>query len=185
MYLYRENLSHRLNPRTIMKILPASTLLLLSLLSACRQQSGSPQTSPISSPTVAPTAVALSPKVETFTLDELFKQDEGGCGMTLWEQERDARSNKFLFAKNIKDDLALMKIDGQFIRVRRTNASGEEFYGQQTSQTLVSQDGTIQVQTDVMLGKREGELIELDSGTLQVTRNGQIVKFFVKGSAGC
>lgn len=167
-----------------MKIFPALILLLLGLLSACRQPSN-PPVSPIGSPTVTPTAAVSPPQAETFTRDELFKQDEGGCGMTLWEQQNDARSNQFLFAKNIQDDLALMKVDGQFIRLRRTNVSGEEFYGNQTSQTFVSEDGTIQVQTEVTLGERGNESVELNNGTLQVTRNGQAVKLFVKGSAGC
>ena len=169
-----------------MKLLPASFLLLL-LLSSCRQQPSSLQ-APVpstNSPTVTPTNVASPPQAETFTLDELFKQDEGGCGMTLWEQQNNARSNQFLFAKNIKDDLALMKIDGQFVRLRRSNISGEEFYGNRTSQTFISEDGTIQVQTDVTMGQRADESVELDNGTLQVTQNGQAVKFLVKGSAGC
>lgn len=167
-----------------MKIFPALILLLLGLLSACRQPSN-PPVSPIGSPTVTPTAAVSPPQAETFTRDELFKQEEGGCGLTLWEQQNNARSNQFLFAKNIQDDLALMKVDGQFIRLRRTNVSGEEFYGNRTSQTFVSADGTIQVQTEVTLGERGYESVEIDRGTLEVARDGQAVKFFVKGSAGC
>lgn len=169
-----------------MKLLPASFLLLL-LLFSCRQQSSRlPALLPDpSSPTATPTSVVSPPQAETFTLDELFKQDEGGCGMTLWEQQNNARSSQFLFAKNIKDDLALMKIDGQFVRLRRSNVSGEEFYGNRTSQTFISEDGTIQVQTDITLGQRADESVELNNGTLQVTQNRQVVKFLVKGSAGC
>jgi hypothetical protein len=61
-----------------------------------------------------------------------------------------------------------MKVNGEFVRFRRTAATGQELYGQYPSQTFVSQDGTIQLQVDVKYGE-PGEIESFAvEGTMRV-----------------
>lgn len=188
-----------------MKPLPSSllALLLVGTFSACSTQPNrvtsspvSPTISPTSSqatsptPTVSPTAELTSLKAEPYTTDELFQQGGGGCGMALWNLESDLPPKNMLFSNGIADKpndaLALMKINGKWVRLRRSDATGEDFYGQKTSQTFVSQDDTIQVQVDVNLGKPgEIESVAIDQGTLRVKQNEQVLEIPVRGGAGC
>lgn len=109
--------------------------------------------------------------------------------MTLWQAQSSSRPPGFLFfnglAQAAGDNTALMKVNGEFVQFRRTAATGEERYGQQTSQTFVSQDGTIQLQVNVKYGE-PGEIESLAvEGTMQVQHNGQTIKIPVRGDAGC
>ena len=124
-------------------------------------------------------------QVDPFTLDELFDQGGGGCGMSLL-QPNAAPGEGFLFTNGIDDSPALMKLDGQWVMLNRTAASGEEFYGQQTSQTFESEDGTVTVQIDVSLGAvGEIESVEFADVQLQVIQDTQVVDVPAVGGAGC
>lgn len=145
----------------------------------------SPSSPVMSDPTSNPTL----PVIDRFTLDELFAQDGGGCGMTLWHRDDALRSPEYLFfnglAQPSTDAVALMKLDGEFIRFRRIAASGDEFYGQQTSQTFASPDDAIKLQVDVTLGE-PGEIESVSvEGTLQLQQNGAMTEISVLGDAGC
>ncbi|MBE9109386.1 hypothetical protein IQ273_08145 [Nodosilinea sp. LEGE 07298] len=140
-----------------------------------------------SAPGTAPQAGSF--EVNSFTVDELFAQGGGGCGMTLWQQSEGSPSEGFLFFNGLAqpsgDGFTLMKINGEFVRFSRTAAAGEEFYGQQTSQTFVSQDDDIQLQVDTALGE-PGEIESVAvEGTLQLQQDGDTVEIPVQGDAGC
>jgi hypothetical protein len=177
-----------------------SALLLTATLSACTSEANQ-ATLNSSSPSLTTSASLNSPAaiasvtpestfdIELFTMDQLFNQGGGGCGMTLWKQKDGLRPPGYLFynrlAQTAGNEFTLMKIGGKFVRFRRTAATGQEFYGQQTSQTFISQDETIQLQVDVKLGQ-PGEIESfVVEGTLRAQHNGQTVKIPVRGSAGC
>ncbi|MEM8604165.1 MAG: hypothetical protein AAGF24_10065 [Cyanobacteria bacterium P01_H01_bin.121] len=123
--------------------------------------------------------------VDTFTLNELFEQEAGGCGMSLMIPNADP-GDGFLFTHGIDDAPALMKINGEWVNLQRTAASGEEFYGQQTSQTFVSDDGATTVDVNVSLGEPgEIESVSLTDAVLTVTRGEQVLELDVMGDAGC
>lgn len=136
-----------------------------------------------------PAASPTLPVIDRFTLDELFAQDGGGCGMTLWHRDDGLRSAEYLFfnglAQPSTDAVALMKLNGEFTRFRRVAALGDEFYGQQTSQTFVSPDDALQLRVDVTLGQ-PGEIESVSvEGTLQLQQNGETTEIPVLGDAGC
>ncbi|MBE9159847.1 hypothetical protein IQ265_23870 [Nodosilinea sp. LEGE 06152] len=145
--------------------------------------------SPATDTSVAPAPQTNTLEVNAFTLDELFAQDGGGCGMTLWQQSEGSPPEGFLFFNGLaqppNSSFTLMKINGEFVRFRRTAAAGEEFYGQQTSQTFVSQNDDIQLQVDTTLGQ-PGEIESVAvEGTLQLQQNGNTLAIPVQGDAGC
>jgi hypothetical protein len=173
-----------------MKRLPSLLLVLIMLPMglACTpvgDQSHTPSSPVMSDPIADPTL----PVIERFTLDELFAQDGGGCGMTLWHQDDSLRSPGYLFfnglAQPSAEAVALMKLDGEFIRFRRIAASGDEFYGQQTLQIFASPDNAIKLQVNVTLGDLgETESVSVE-GTLQLQQNGGMTEIPVLGDAGC
>ncbi|MBD2108179.1 hypothetical protein [Nodosilinea sp. FACHB-13] len=171
-----------------MKRLPSLLLLLTPVVLACTPVgTRPPDTSPpvLSDPTSNP---ALS-VIDQFTLDELFAQDGGGCGMTLWHRDDGLRSQEYLFFNGLAqppaDAVALMKLNGEFIRFRRIAASGNKFYGQQTLQNFASPDDTIKLQVNVTLGE-PGEIESVAvEGTLQLQQNGEMTEIPVLGDAGC
>ncbi len=173
-----------------MKRLPSLLLILIMMPVgwACTPVADRPQT-PSSPVLSAPTANPVLPVVDRFTLDELFAQDGGGCGMTLWHRDDGLRSPEYLFFNGLAqppaDAVALMKLNGEFIRFRRIAASGNEFYGQQTSQTFASPDDAIQLHVDVTLGE-PGEIESVAvEGTLQLQQNEGRMEIPVLGDAGC
>lgn len=109
--------------------------------------------------------------------------------MTLWRASNDLRPTGYLFynrfAQKADDEFTLMRINGQFVRFRRSAATGQEFYGQQTSQTFISQDKATQLQVDVEPGQ-PGEIESIAvKGTLQVNHQGNTFNIPVRGDAGC
>ena len=173
-----------------MKRLPSLLLVLIMVPVGLACTPGGNQPQPSSSPVLSdPSADPVLPAIDQFTLDELFAQDGGGCGMTLWHRDDGLRSPEYLFfnglAQPSADAVALMKLDGEFIRFRRITASGDEFYGQQTSQTFASPDNAIKLQIDVTLGE-PGEIESVSvEGTLQLQQNGEMTEIPVLGDAGC
>ncbi|MGB3199405.1 MAG: hypothetical protein WBA99_00795 [Nodosilinea sp.] len=128
-------------------------------------------------------------EVDSFTGDELFAQGGGGCGMTLWPQSEESPPERLVFFNGLAqppdNGFTLMKINGEFVRFRRTTAAGEAFYGQQTAQTFASQDNNIQLQVDTTLGE-PGEIESIAvEGTLQIQQNGATLTMPVQGDAGC
>lgn len=181
--------------KTILK--SSFVLLLFASVSACTPQSFVSNTSgeTLSSQTSQTetnlsnitfvTEVATVPQVEGFTIDELFDNGGGGCGMSLWKPGSNPREATVFF-NGMDENSTLMKIDGEFVKFKRTEATGEDFYGQKNSQTFVSNDGTIKVKVDVELGKKgEIESIGISQGTLQIEQAGKTVEIPVVGDAGC
>jgi hypothetical protein len=79
-----------------------------------------------------------------------------------------------------------MKINGEFVKFKRTEATGEDFYRQKTSQTFVSENGETEVKVDVKLGEKgEIESVGISQGTLQIEQAGETVEIPVVGDAGC
>jgi hypothetical protein len=78
-----------------------------------------------------------------------------------------------------------MIINGEWVRLRRIAAQGNEFYGQQTSQTFESLSGTTQVEVEVKPGDRLGMEVLQVQGTIRVQQPGQQVEIPVVGDAGC
>ncbi|WP_317036667.1 hypothetical protein [Nodosilinea sp. E11] len=171
-----------------------SFLLLLvvgwgSAIAACTPTLDRPTTNAGDTVSAPPERSQPSLQVEGFTLDELFAQGSGGCGMTLWHQADGQQPTEFLFFNGLPDAAghqgALMKLDGEFVRLRRTAAAGEEFYGQQRSQTFASPDNALQVQVETTLGE-PGEIESVAvEGTLQLQHNGTTLDLPVQGDAGC
>lgn len=180
-------------PLSLIFVLLFTTTLLACTPRADRTISSSSSPSPVlsssNSSSSASTAPAQALDVQLFTIDELFAQEGGGCGMTLWKQEDGLRPPGYLFfnrlAQKAGDEFTTMKINGEFVRFRRTAATGEERYGQYTSQTFVSQDGTIQLQVDVKYGE-PGEIESFAvGGTMRVQQGEQTIEAPVQGSTGC
>jgi hypothetical protein len=119
-------------------------------------------------------------EVGEFRLEEV---SGGGCGMTLSAIDTSDK-NLFVLFNGLDKNSMTMKINGKVTKFKRVEASGEEFYGQLTSQTFRSADG-IQVHVVVKLGKQVDETIEIKVGTIRVEKNGQRVKLSVVGLAGC
>ncbi|GAB4234955.1 MAG: hypothetical protein Kow00121_62600 [Elainellaceae cyanobacterium] len=114
--------------------------------------------------------------------------------MTLWQQEAGLRPEGYLFFNRLpqseREQSAIAKINGEFVRFQRIAASGQEFYGQQTSQTFISENASgnraVQLQVNVTLGQPgEIESVAIDQGTIQVEQNGQTITVPVRGDAGC
>lgn len=154
-------------------------------------QSSSPSAPPPPLP-VESSAVPSGPSnVTNLAIDEFaFEEISGrGCGMSLWRPDRQTR-DRYLFFNALNDELnenpMEMKLNGEIVRFRRTEASGTEFYGQTTSQTFVSEDGSTQVTAAVELGELgEIESVAIQSGTLRVSQSGQTIEIPVVGDAGC
>jgi hypothetical protein len=195
---------HSLRATRIFRLSGAIALVAFAALTACNPQPGedtgdspaptptedaaSSPDAPTSSPSPVPESpaspAASSPAIGTYTVDELFEAGSGGCGMTLWSSDASPQAG-FLFFNGVDGNM-LMRVDGDLVWFTRTAASGDEFYGQQTSQTFVSEDGSITVTVEVTLGEPgEIESVAIPAGTLQVEQNGQILTLPVVGDAGC
>jgi len=122
--------------------------------------------------------------IESFTLTELFAQGAGGCGMSLLQPGSDPGEG-FLLIHGIGDEPALMKIEGEWVSLQRTASEGEEFYGQQTSQTFVNENLALIVETEVILGGQESEAIVFSEALLRVQRGDRQFEIAVEGDAGC
>ncbi len=179
-----------------------TTLITVVGLSACAPKStqispSSPLATTFPAPSQTPPVGALeaSPEQEQaialgdFGFDDIDKLGAAGCGMTLWRPEEAAKGGgdrRFILLNGLEADSMLMKLNGEVVRFRRTAASGNEFYGQQTSQTFVSQDGNTTVQVNVTLGQAgEIESVAIQDGTLRVERGRASVEVPVLGDAGC
>ncbi len=128
----------------------------------------------------------LSVKVGTFTSDQLFEAGGGGCGMTLWKPETNPQKDGFLFFHGLEDAMSFMVFDSKMTKLNRTNSSGEDFYGQQTDQTFITEDNEITIQVKITPGaKGEIESVNIPSGTITVIKQGQTQELPVIGDAGC
>lgn len=128
----------------------------------------------------------LSIKVGTFTTDELFEAGGGGCGMTLWKPETNPQKEGSLFFHGLEDAMSFMVFDSKMTKLNRTNSRGENFYGQQTEQTFITEDQKITVQVKITPGA-EGEIesVNIPSGTITVITEGKTQELPVVGDAGC
>ena len=123
--------------------------------------------------------------VTTFTPNELIEANAGGCGMSLWRAGESPMAEGILFFHGV-DEAALMMFDDEFQRLDRTQATGEEFYGQQSEQRFESADGQTTVQVSVTLGELgEIESIGISDGTIAVETEGIVTEIPVVGDAGC
>ena len=162
----------------------------LGITSGCKSPSSGPANEAASPPLETQISedsaepVTELPQIESFTTDELFEAGGGGCGMSLWSEASEVRS--FLLFNGVDDDSMLMKIDGEFVKFRRTDFAGEAFYGQYPSQTFLSEDGTIRVEVNIKQGAAgEIESVAISEGRLRLERDGNKVEFAVAGDAGC
>lgn len=120
--------------------------------------------------------------IDSYTSDELFAVDSGGCGMSLKPVGRE----QFIFFNGLDTDSMWMKLDGTMTQFRKAAASGEEFYGQSTTQSFTSLDGAIEVDVTVQLGTEVGyEVINVESGTLRLENAEDVIEIPVEGDAGC
>ena len=137
-----------------------------------------------------PDTVEVTPEgfpfvVSTFATSDLIEANAGGCGMSLWRVGESPMSDGLLFFHGI-DEAALMMFDGEFQTLDRTEASGEEFYGQQSEQTFETVDGQTTVRVSVTLGEPgEIESIGISDGTLAIETEGIATEIPVVGDAGC
>ena len=82
--------------------------------------------------------------------------------------------------------MALMVFDNKITNLKRIESSGENFYGQKTNQTFMTENTTITVQVQVTLGAAaEIESVSIPKGTITVNTQGQTKKLAVVGDAGC
>lgn len=120
--------------------------------------------------------------IDGYTTDELFAVDSGGCGMSL----KPVGNEQFVFFNGFETDSMWMKLDGTMTQFRKTSASGEEFYGQSTTQSFTSLDGAILVDVTVQRGAELGpEVIDVESGTLRLNNLNDVIEIPVEGDAGC
>ncbi|MFQ3627037.1 MAG: hypothetical protein SNJ81_05635 [Cyanobacteriota bacterium] len=79
-----------------------------------------------------------------------------------------------------------MLIDGKRLEFSRVDGSGQDFYGQKTTQTFRSAEGTITASVMVTLGEQgDIENVAIADGTIQIERAGATVEVPVVGDAGC
>ena len=166
-----------------------------SPLTATTPAASTPATTPPADSPASPSALGASPDqtqaiaIGDFGFDDIEKLGAAGCGMTLWRPEAAAQGagdRRFILLNGLEADSMLMKLNGEVVRFRRTAASGNEFYGQQTSQTFVSPDGNTTVQANVTLGQTgEIESVAIQNGTLRVEQGSASVEVPVLGDAGC
>jgi hypothetical protein len=130
-----------------------------------------------SRPTVSPAAIEVG---------EFSRSQVGsGCGMTLWKPERTPQDDRFVLFSRLNGTMQ-MQIDGQLIKFDRIQSSGQAFYGQQTSQSYRSADGSTIVNVEVTPGEKgEIESVALPTGTIHISKNGQEAAIGVRGDAGC
>jgi len=122
------------------------------------------------------------PNIDEFSLAE---NNLYGCGMALWKPDR-ADRERYVFFNGVEDGSTRMLIDGKLLEFSRVDGSGQDFYGQKTTQTFRSNDGTITVSATVTLGEQgEIESVAIADGTIQVERDGATVEVPVVGDAGC
>ncbi|MEO1093333.1 MAG: SH3 domain-containing protein [Cyanobacteria bacterium J06638_28] len=120
--------------------------------------------------------------IDSYTIDELFAVDGGGCGMSL----KRAGTNQFIFFNGLETTSMWMKLDGTMTPFRKTATSGEDFYGQTTTQSFISLDGFTQVEVTVTPGTEVGyEVINVESGQLRLDSGGEVLEIAVEGDAGC
>ncbi|MGK7937063.1 MAG: hypothetical protein AB4206_14920 [Xenococcaceae cyanobacterium] len=128
----------------------------------------------------------LSVEVGRFTTDELFEAGGGGCGMSLWKPETNPQKDGLLFFHGLEDAMSFMVFDGKMAKLNRTNSSGEDFYGQKTDQTFITEDNKITVEVKITPGAAgEIESVSIPSGTITVITEGQTQELPVVGDAGC
>ena len=128
-----------------------------------------------------PTVNAAAIEVGEFSLSQVGS----GCGMTLWKPERKPQDDRFVLVSPL-DGSMQMQINGQLIKFDRIQSSGQQFYGQQTSQSYRSVDGSITVNVEVTPGaKGESESVAIPTGTIHIRKNGQESAIAVQGDAGC
>lgn len=129
------------------------------------------------------TELAGAVSVDSYTVDELFAVDGGGCGMSL----KQVGTDQFIFFNGTETTSMWMKLDGTMTPFRKTSASGEEFYGQTRTQSFVSLDGSTRVEVNVIPGSiGNSEAINyIESGQLRLNSGGEVLEIFVEGDVGC
>ncbi len=134
---------------------------------------------------VAAASSAAMPAVDTFTTNELFAAGGGGCGMSLWRADAEPREEGFLFFSGLEGS-AMMRFDGELVALERDETTGEEFYGQYTSQTFVAPDDSLSATANVVLGEPgEIESVAIPAGTLLIQAGSATTEIPVTGDAGC
>ncbi|HEY9887555.1 MAG TPA: SH3 domain-containing protein [Candidatus Obscuribacterales bacterium] len=125
---------------------------------------------------------AAAVSIDSYTSDELFAVDGGGCGMTLMP----AGTRNAIFFNGLPGEKMWMKLNGAMTPFQRTAASGPAFYGQNATQSFVSEDGAIAVEVTVSAGAEvDYEVMSVDGGTLRLKTSAGTTEIAVTGDAGC
>lgn len=137
-----------------------------------------------------PTATGSAPEINSFTFDEI---DLRGCGMTLWAPGRDPRTDGVYLFNGLQPPdgspkaTMRMKIDGRIMPFQRTEAEGEEYYGQFERQTFTSVDGglTAEVNSEVTSKPENSEVWGVQGTITVINADGQETSVEAIGDAGC
>jgi hypothetical protein len=123
--------------------------------------------------------------VDTFTIDELFAANSGGCGMSL--QKKSAKGTRnFVFFNGISPNSMVMKINGKMTKFKLVESTGNDFYGQKNFQTFISEDQAVEVRVAVVQGSAgEIESLGIDTGVMLIKVDGSFQQLEVVGDAGC
>ncbi|PZV14717.1 MAG: hypothetical protein DCF20_12085 [Pseudanabaena sp.] len=159
----------------------ANTLPLIQVTPTTAENKSIPANQPVKKQAIS----SAFADINTFTIDELFAAKGGGCGMTLQAKATKGTQN-FLFFNGISPNSMLMKINSKMTRFSLVEAVGNDFYGQKSFQTFVSEDKKIEVRVAVVQGKRgEIESLGISTGVMLVKTGDSFQELAVIGDAGC
>lgn len=151
----------------------------------------------IASPHPGDAAETADIDLEIFNLEELEADKEakisGGCSMTLWQHNKVPFKDKyyFVFYRDVLsekgDAPGFVQISGKFLPISPFAFGGSNHgYELFDQQVFRGKDAGLWVIMDLKVGRTEGEVIRIDSGSMRVIQDGKpqfLVK--VKGEAGC
>lgn len=125
-----------------------------------------------------PPAFSRPPRLDEFS-------ESGGCQLVVHPAGIIYSDNRVLLHGDADGGRFGMSIDGRRIFLNRVGQrQGSNRPGGRTTDQLISDDGTIQVR--LVANWRQGiEGVEIYSGTLRVTRNGETTRVNISGYDGC
>lgn len=163
----------------IRKCLPV--ILAAGVVAGCAASGPAPQ------PVVADTRPASQDAglSEGFDIGELPAQDlePGECGLFLFTARPTPR---FVFFSNAAKATALMKLDGEFVTLARTQTAGEVFDQQYSEQTFVAPAQGLEAKLSLRRGRETLGGSQIDGGSVRLSReNGWNMVIPVGGATAC
>ncbi len=122
---------------------------------------------------------------EGFDIGELPAQqlNPGECGLFLFTARPTPR---FVFFSNAAKATALMKLDGNFVTLARTQTSGEVFDQQYSEQTFVAPAQGLKAKLSLRRGRETPGGSQIDGGSVRLSReNGWNMVVPVGGATAC